>query len=92
MPAAASAALVASCDVRTTTSVRRAASRSLSRTPFTTAPKSRGGAPDRVRRRSAARDTRRNTSRNNSSPRSCASEPSPAHACRASSPSPNEGS
>eukprot|EP00965_Chrysotila_dentata_P105753 3493884-Pleurochrysis_carterae.AAC.1 len=46
---------------------------------------SRGFALGRVRRRIAARLSRRNTSSNSFTPRASSIEPSPAHACRASS-------
>eukprot|EP00965_Chrysotila_dentata_P092654 3058146-Pleurochrysis_carterae.AAC.2 len=56
------------------------------------APTSSGGAAARVRRRTAARARRRNTSSKSRSPRPWSSDLSPAHACRASCPSPKAGS
>eukprot|EP00965_Chrysotila_dentata_P140448 4643104-Pleurochrysis_carterae.AAC.1 len=86
------AARAAASATRATTSVRRAASRSSSRTFSTMAPMSSGGDPALVRRRIAARLRRPNTSWNRLTPRARDKVPSPAHACVASSTNPKDGS
>eukprot|EP00965_Chrysotila_dentata_P240345 6203654-Pleurochrysis_carterae.AAC.1 len=86
------AAFAAAAATRAITFVWRASSRSSLTTRATSAPMSSGGALSRERRRSAASPRRSNSSTKSRLPRSSVSVQSTAHAWRASSARPNDGS
>eukprot|EP00965_Chrysotila_dentata_P158713 5242592-Pleurochrysis_carterae.AAC.1 len=87
----AESALEAATAARATRVARLASLRSLSTMSRTIAPMSRGAAPRRVRRRTAARWIRRNNSSKSSTPLATGIAPPATHASRASAPMPKSG-